>query len=190
MESVKLYKVRIRGVSPLLMHRNSPEMELLLKKARNNEAKQKVEEENYHLYLYVDGDGRPYVPDIMLQRCFIEAAKEFQQQGRRKKTYKNVVAGGLVTILEEKIPIISQGGYKPDKRFVKVQRNRVLRVRPRFDDWELEFTLAIDESLDEEVIEQIIRYAGSYVGIGDFRPTCSGPFGRFELVEFTPIQEK
>ena len=185
---MKLFKVRVRGISPLLIHRNSPEMEKLLAKARNNEAKQKVEEENYHLYLYVDDDGRPYVPDIMLQRAFIEAAKEFQQQGKRKKTYKNLVAGGFVTILEEKIPIISKTGYKPDKRFVRVQKNRILRVRPRFDDWELEFTIVIDDSLDHEVIKQIISYAGSYIGIGDFRPTCTGPFGRFELAEFTPIK--
>jgi predicted RNA-binding protein (virulence factor B family) len=183
----KTYKVRVRGISPLLLHRNSFEMEKLLAKARNNEAKQKVEEENYHLYLYLDGDGRPYVPDIMLQRAFIEAAKEFQQQGKRKKTYKNIVAGGFVNINEPEIPIISQSGYKPDKRFVKVQKNRVLRVRPRFDDWELEFTITIDESIDHEVVKKIIEHAGAYIGIGDFRPTCSGPFGRFEILEFQPL---
>ena len=185
---IRRFAVVIRGLSPILFHRNSPEMEELLAKARNNEAKQKIEEENYELYLYLDG-GKPYIPALMLQRCLVEAAKNFQERGRGKKSYKNVVGGGLVAIAEEKIPIATRSGWKPNKMYVRVQNNRVLRCRPQIDDWAAEFTLLIDGSIDYNVIRNIVEYAGIYCGLGDFRPQKGGPFGRFKVEKFEEVKK-
>lgn len=63
-----------------------------------------------------------------------------------------------------------------DRRMVRVQRNKVPRVRPRFDEWRAEF----DGDLDTELInlrefEEIAELAGRSEGVGDYRPR----FGRF-----------
>ena len=184
---IKEFSVKLVGISPLLLHRNSPELEEMLKKCRNNQAKQEIEEKNYELYLYRDENGKPYIPSIMLTRSFVEAAKNFYEEGRGKKTYKNIFGGGLVFIKEDKIPLKTKTGWKPFKTYVRVQRNRVLRVRPQIDDWSLEFTLCVDESVSPQVVKQVIEYAGVYCGLGDFRPQCSGPYGRFKVEEFKAV---
>jgi hypothetical protein len=57
-------------------------------------------------------------------------------------------------------------------------------VRPKWTKWEVSFVLQVDEdSIAKEAIQQIIEYAGKYVGIGSFRPVNNGLFGRFELTK-------
>lgn len=69
-----------------------------------------------------------------------------------------------------------------DRRSVVVSNARVMAYRPRFIDWSAKFTIAYDESiLDESDIVRSMQNAGSFVGIGGFRPEKSGTFGRFEV---------
>lgn len=69
-----------------------------------------------------------------------------------------------------------------DRRSVVVSNARVMAYRPRFKDWSAKFTIAYDESiLDESDIVRSMQNAGSFVGIGGFRPEKSGTFGRFEV---------
>lgn len=179
---MRAYEVTIRGISPLLMHRNSPEMDELLKKQKNNEARMKVEKENFELYAYKDEQGY-YIPQLMLIRCLVEAAKEFRQEGRGKKTYKNIVGGGFILIEPEKIRLKCDPPAC-DLQYVKVQNNRVLRARPRFDKWEASFKMWIADGIDPDVILAILKHAGLFHGLGDFRPNRGGPYGRFEVVRF------
>ena len=70
-------------------------------------------------------------------------------------------------------------GQFMDRRSVGNQKNRVMRTRPRFNEWELHFKLAFDEtSLSRRELLDILQSAGRYIGLGDYRPT----FGRFEIV--------
>lgn len=69
-----------------------------------------------------------------------------------------------------------------DCRSVKVKQARLMRYRPRLNDWRL----SVDVIFDEKMIEraQIIaaaENAGKYIGIGDYRPAKGGPFGRFTV---------
>ena len=66
---------------------------------------------------------------------------------------------------------------------VVVQRSRVLRVRPKFDDWSATFSVEYDEELvDRSKLERWIDIGGRRIGLGDWRPEKSGRYGRFELV--------
>ncbi|GAI19389.1 unnamed protein product, partial [marine sediment metagenome] len=62
-----------------------------------------------------------------------------------------------------------------------IQRARIMRARPRFDKWELDFTIDFDdEIIGKDKVNEILTYAGQRIGIGDYRPL----FGRFIVTKF------
>lgn len=63
------------------------------------------------------------------------------------------------------------------RKGVKVQKNRVIRVRAMVPtNWSLSFTVEYDESIiNARALDQAMSDAGSLVGLGDWRPK----FGRF-----------
>ena len=55
-----------------------------------------------------------------------------------------------------------------------------LRYRPRFDAWAVDGEVKYDERhLDENELRSLFDYAGSYIGVGSWRPERGGPYGRF-----------
>ena len=65
-----------------------------------------------------------------------------------------------------------------DVRAVRVQASRVMRCRPIFRDWSLEFTAMHDPSvMAGRAIAEALEIAGQQIGLGDFRPK----FGRFTV---------
>ena len=68
---------------------------------------------------------------------------------------------------------------------VKVSTSKVMRCRPTFFDWSVEFDAEIDQSVIEpEHVKDALERAGRLVGIGDWRPGAprGGSFGRFEVL--------
>ena len=107
--------------------------------------------------------------------------------GNAKKSMKNIVAG-MFSIEEIELPL--QQEYTIDKRSAVNQniKARVISIRPKWEIWETEFTLNVDnDTITKETIKEIITNAGSFIGVGSFRPAKNGPFGRFELVEFKAV---
>ena len=74
-----------------------------------------------------------------------------------------------------------QGGLQFETPVV-VQRNKVLRVRARFQmPWKATFKVTyFADLLDEDQMNEWLLIAGMRLGIGDWRPSKSGIFGRFE----------
>lgn len=63
------------------------------------------------------------------------------------------------------------------QKMVKVQRNRILRTRPKFDEWSAIVEISYEDTTVED-LDQIVKWfveAGQVVGIGDWRPR----YGRF-----------
>lgn len=65
--------------------------------------------------------------------------------------------------------------------------------RPKWNTWEAEFTLLVDDDIKNgitlDTIENIINYGGRYLGVGSYRPEHTGEFGRFELESIEEIKE-
>lgn len=140
----------------------------------------------YHCYR--SSAGPCFIPADQIRGALIAAGSYVKAKvGGRSKSMKQIVAA-MFTVSPEEIQIPEYDTI--DKRSA-VNRNvkaRVIVVRPRWNNWNVEFTLSVDEdSITIETITQIIEYAGKYVGIGSFRPTNNGLFGRFELVSIEPI---
>ena len=77
--------------------------------------------------------------------------------------------------------------FKVDSRPVVVPatKGRILRHRPRIDNWEIAFTLEYDNILlNEPQVRKIVDDMGSRVGLLDFRPEKKGMFGRCIVTEW------
>ena len=73
-----------------------------------------------------------------------------------------------------------------DRRGCGVQTSRVIRTRPKFTDWTLTFDVCLFPcELNPGNVEQAIVDAGTYYGIGDFRPR----FGLFTVKRFEEVKK-
>lgn len=137
---------------------------------------------------HYDEKGMAYIPPMALKNAVATAAKllsiPIPNKGKALYT-KHFVSGVLVT---DPIPLgVKKEDVKPqwvscDPRGQKGGMG-VLRAFPHFDKWEgsTKF-LILDDTITKDVFEKVVREAGNFVGIGQFRPQNGGFFGRFEVV--------
>ena len=172
---VKIYEVKIEGVAPLLHHR-FPEEDFGESKVTRAKAKYNPDEEARKA-LYAD-NGQTYQPANHLERSMYAAAKGFKVAGRRGKSYGSLFESSI-RVTPERIPLT--GAWVVDKTPVVVKQARIIRYRPRFDRWELEFQIEVaSNDIDKATLKEILDTAGATVGIGDWRPK----FGRFIVTKF------
>lgn len=172
--------VRIIGTSPLLQHRYPLETSSNKSKAKNT----KQNEDDVKKALYMSDDGTIYEPSTHILGSLQQAGAKFQIQGQGKATFKKIVGSGAVLVSPDAIPHDIQE-YEVDIRPVVIKRARIPRSRPMFRNWALSFHLEYDEEeIPKHVLKELLDYAGRRVGIGDFRPSCGGPFGKFMVTKF------
>lgn len=197
---MKQFAVTIEGTADLLMNAfevvgNPPAS------VRAGAAKDYSDEWVKKLYLLED--GTLYQPEAHLIGCLVKAAVTEKVPGRRGKTYKDAVKGGVfiepaciphgVKLADfEAAPVMTgpapDGTKSPvyvDRRPVRVQKAMVIRYRPALrKGWQLSFVVqALDDDFQAEALKAIIDTAGREVGIGDFRPR----FGRFVVTRFEKL---
>jgi hypothetical protein len=106
-------------------------------------------------------------------------------KGKNRTTMKSTLAH--ISAVEELVPLCHFDGtpirsYVIDQRPVVVVSARIIRARPRYDEWSTTFTISYDHQLvpDARIIVDILADAGSRLGVGDHRPR----FGRFRVREY------
>jgi len=68
---------------------------------------------------------------------------------------------------------------------IAATKGRIVRHRPRLDQWQLKFEIEYDPTLLKETqVRKIVDDAGCRVGLLDFRPERKGPFGRFTVTNW------
>lgn len=168
------YEVSIKGTAPLLMHRMSEEP-APRKKAGATYDNQECAEKA----LYKNKEGKICQPAIHIESAMIKASTEYKMTGRGKKSYKDAFKGGV--FVEPQMIPHKKPEWGIDLQNVVIQRSRIVRARPRFDEWELNFEiLCLDERIIEQVIKDVLTDAGKFIGIGDYRPR----YGRFIVTKF------
>lgn len=176
-----------KGTTPLLMHSckcvnplHPISVELskyTSKKNKTLEDLEKISDLQWEAGAYWDDTIGLYIPS----EC-VEAT--LKNGGVSKKKGKDIQK--YVTVADLMIPfnyyadltkeeLIADYKYR-DTRPVNIMRSKVMQTRPRFDRWEITFTLMYDESkIDLDVIVDAMEYAGVYVGLCDYRPK----YGKF-----------
>jgi len=186
------YNVNISSISPMLHHGvHSVGMdETTVKKKKGGNALLGDPEE-WRKTIYYDEKIGVYLPAVCIEGSIIEAAKQFKS-GRG--TLTKYVRGGLFTtddflsFLVNKKTIFNLDDVEIDKRSVKnpSTKGRNMRYRAIFRQWESCFDIEItaDDYIDGPMLLEMLKYAGKFIGVGDFRPR----FGRFEVTAFKEIK--
>lgn len=138
---------------------------------------------------YVDKGGFLVIPGVNMFRCIIDAGKYLKTGKSKVTTQKSSLVPSFLALEELECPITVDGkrtkDFEVDSRSVVIPATggRIMAHRPRLDEWDLSFTLTLDEKEAElALVRTLVDYAGSKIGLGDFRPDRKGPFGKFKVV--------
>lgn len=178
----------IRGLCPILLHNgqtadplNHYAKEIKKISSKRNKTDADIEQMmmlEWQAGLYVDKNV-VVIPDTVLLGMITAAAKKIKKGPQAKS--------GI--FVQGNFPLQHDGPKDlkkmwADERFrltakVTVNRNSIMRTRPKFDNWSLEFPVEIDtELINESDLTDILKIGGKQIGIGDWRPR----YGRFEVI--------
>lgn len=186
-------KIRIEGVTPLICNKFTDAAAMAATDGTRVAAaagSKGTAKEQAETKLYRSSDGkREVIPQPNVFRAIIDGG-QFHKAGKSKvTTQKTSLIPACVHIEEVEIPIESSSGWTTDTRAVRIPATggRILCHRPLFENWALEFTVVLDEStMDPKLLRSIVDDAGKRIGLGDFRPACKGPYGRFVVTKWSP----
>jgi len=193
--------VTIEGITPLLMHS--------FKGAELGNGSSKVsasvergtpkQQAAANLYLS-DDEETVCVPQPNVLKCIIEGGKFFKNGKSKITTVKTSLIPACVFLNNIEYPIyskslnsdwqvVTKSGslWHVDSRPVVIPSTggRVVRHRPKFDPWRISFSMTLDtEEMSVQLLRDVVDAAGSKIGLGDFRPACKGPFGRWKVTSW------
>lgn len=179
---------RLNGIAPLLMHNGSlaDPFNPITKEMKKVSGKRKKVDSDFEEMarleflggLYVNKEGRPIIPGILVESAIINGAKKDKNGG----VFKSGVFCEGDFLLKYKGPATAEALEK-DASFrltcgVKVGQARIMRTRPMFSEWSVEVVVTyMPDVVDKDMVIQAIKKAGELVGLGDWRPR----FGRFDV---------
>jgi hypothetical protein len=107
--------------------------------------------------------------------------------GTKTKSMKGIIAA-VMQINPEQIPIPDFDEIDKRSTVNKAVKARVIVIRPKWTKWEAEFDMILDNgTLTKEMLTELVSVTGNYVGIGSYRPTNNGYFGRFQLKDIVAM---
>ena len=181
--------VRIVGISPIIPHNGqlADPMNKFVRSIKEITAKGKKKTDadmeamarlEFMGGLYVDEDGHPAIPGECIEGMIRDGAKKSRAG---KDAICGIISDGVWPIIYDgpkDLEKLWQDERFRDYRGVKVGQARVMRMRPKFPDWSLDFQVTYqDDVVNRTALEKWLRDAGQLVGLCDFRPK----FGRFEV---------
>ena len=167
---------KLSGISPVLFH-NVESMRLVKPKSMSH-AEFEASPEMFKARLYLEND-KPVIPSkVIMGTLKAAAAKSGIKQDGKRATYAPMIRG-VIFCLDNAALNKKMSDIKTKEEFVTVNKSKVMRIFPMIDkNWECKVTLDFDDKqISIEAIEEILKYAGHYVGFGDYRPQ----YGRFNV---------
>lgn len=193
---MRRYKVKLKGTTPLLQHRMTEEELFKLLGAKTDKKKDKDEQTPREIagkYVYRDTEGKVVIPTSYIVGAFKTVASDYKQKNSIRKSIKSV-AGGVFRPENEFERILCDEGKSVETFEVDVrkatnhQKGAVAVCRPRFDKWNCEMIVTIDDDIiSPDTTLEILNDAGKRSGIGSFRVSKGGYFGQFQVTEFKEI---
>ena len=180
---VASFKLKVEGETPLLMHKFSDisKQGLLDKQAgksveRHKRTKEAIAKE-VDACIHRMPDGKVGFPASGFKKAMVEAATGKLLQGVNGKLAKGsfFIIGNLVPIKYKR--------QKVNEAIGRIGRNIPMVVfRPEFDGWSTELDVRYNlAQITPQQIVTLANLAGFHIGIGDWRPQCSGTYGTFKV---------
>jgi hypothetical protein len=187
--------ITIEGITPLICNRfTDAAAQAATSGTRGaNQGDRGSEREQAEVKLYLTPDGLPCIPQPNLLRCIVDGGSWHKLGKKQITTKKDSLIYSCLDIPGTVIPIEHNQPWAVDVRPVVIPSTggRILTYRPRFDDWRLTFEIELETNIiGVKLARLIVNDSGTKIGLGDFRPSRKGPFGRFHVVNWqeVPVQ--
>ena len=181
--------IGIEGVTPLLMNKfhDAAQMDATNGTRVSTVGDRGTPLEIAETKLYSNENGEPIIPQPNIFRAIIDGGTFFKNGKSKVTTLKSSLIPACLSIEELEIPLSSKEPWTVDTRPVRIPSTggRILAHRPCFNDWALTFTALLDDSIiGIRLLREVVDAAGKRIGLGDFRPACKGPFGKFVVTKW------
>lgn len=185
-------KITVKGITPLLMNKFTDKAQLAASSGKrlSTVGEQEPPRVAAESVLHVNSKGAVIVPYDWIFGCLVNAGRYFKVGKRQLSTTKSSMLAGCMEINDPYFKLVNKGGWKVDTRPIRnpVTGGRRLRHRPCFDDWSFTFEVQIDtDVVSLNLFREVVDVGGRRVGVGDYRPDCRGPFGRFKVIKWVEI---
>lgn len=189
---MKTLRITVKGTAPLLVHRFSDD-DSVHKSSRRADIKRAIPRDVALSCAYVLEDGSHCLSGFSFIRAMAMAGANHRLTGSRRSL--KFVVPTAVRASSEVIVLHDEKGVplkdcEVDARPVSIPatKGRIMRYRPRYEVWFASFEIVLnDDILAVDTTHTLLNEAGTSVGVGDFRPACSGPFGTFVVVSFKEL---
>lgn len=190
---MKTVNVVITGINPLLIHRFTEQAQQP-KTSRKTNIEQVIDTRAVALNAANRrDDGTHYISSFAIVNAMCAAGSNYKMKGSRKSVRFIVPSAVRVQTSDCTTTILVKGEPAMDSSFevdarpvtIPATKGRIMRYRPRYENWSMRFELGIlDDLLDLPLAQQLLTDAGVQIGIGDFRPEKRGPFGTFRVTSW------
>jgi len=208
MKNLSKYTVKIKGVTPLIMHNcqsadPTNKFTVEAKQYKNKRSKKTEQDEialrnnSFLAALYWDEKefNGLYMPTDNLMKMTLEAARSLDQKTAKKEFvgvgFLNYIGYKLYVKNRDNIDLLLADPENKYIRMVNIQKSKVPSVRPIFYEWSCSFDIEIDTFIvNTSTVEEWLQYAGGRVGLCCRRPygPTPGPFGKFIVESFEQIK--
>lgn len=182
--------VTVQGTTPLLMNKFTDAAAMQATNGTRMAAAggKGTPREQAEAKLYTGINGSLMIPQPNLFRCLVDAGAYFKAGRSKVTTQKSSLLPACVDIEGAEIALTHKEPWTVDTRAVRIPATggRILCYRPSFHDWELSFVATLDlDMITAALFREIVDAAGKRIGLGDFRPACKGPFGKFAVTAWS-----
>lgn len=186
------FNVKVSGVTAYMQHRMSDQKLKEWEQGRKGIIERDGLNDEPHLkaafHSYIDPEGNYYIPSAHFKQAFVKGGGFVKAKvGNATRSMKNIVAG-MWFVSPEQIPFRKFDVVDERSAVNRNVKARVMVYRPKWNTWECEFTLMVDnDTLTLQTIKDIIEAAGKYLGVGSYRPEHTGEYGRF-IADVQPLK--
>jgi hypothetical protein len=157
-------------------------------KKKSNESHEDHENRIWRERMHKTKDGYVFIPAMAFKNSLAQAGKWLGRTipGKGKSTYTKRIEAGIM-VLEDMVLDIKYDDVACERLFVPSDGirgggKRVWKNFPLIPEWEgtVVYTI-IDDVISKEAFREHLEQSGMFVGLGRFRPSSNGTYGRFSI---------
>lgn len=177
---MKVATCKIKSISPYSQSRYHDTPKL------NKEMADDYRQRTWREHLHYDKDGQVFIPPMAIKNCLSEVAKflSIQIPGKGKSTYTKHFEAGIL-VMDQSYLGIHKDAVDYENLFlpsdgVRGSGKRVIKTYPLIREWSTSTVIYVsDDVITKDVLTYHLNQAGTFIGLGRFRPRQNGYYGRF-----------